>query len=234
MQVLQAFRPSGGTLRFSDIMRRTGLPKSTVHRLIDQLVTMGMLVRSPDGYSLGVPLFELSELVPVRLSLREAALPFMQDLYEATHQTVHLGVLDGLDVVYAEKISGHSAISLPSRVGGRLPLNCTGVGKALLAFSGEELVSDLVSRPLRRLTDRSITDPGILLDELARTRASGFGYDREEAASGVCCIAAPILVRGMPVAALSVAVPASQLQPAALAPAVRTACLALARRLPNR
>jgi DNA-binding IclR family transcriptional regulator len=69
------------------------------------------MVRTSAGYSLGVAVFELGELVPIKLSLRETALPFMQDLYEATHETVHLGIIDGLDVVYAEKIHGHAAAS---------------------------------------------------------------------------------------------------------------------------
>jgi len=231
IQMLQAFRPSGGELRLTDLARRTGLPKSTVHRLAEQLVGMSLLERTEEGYTLGLALFELGELVPVKMRLREAALPYMEDLYEATHETVHLGIRDRLDVIYAEKIRGHSAVDVPSRVGGRLPLTCTGVGKTLLAFSDPELVTEVLRRPLRRLTEYSISDPDVLQAELAKIRNAGFGYDRQEASLGVSCVAAPVLVRAEVVAAISIAVPSRRLQSSRLVPAVRTASLALSRLL---
>jgi DNA-binding IclR family transcriptional regulator len=231
IQVLQAFRPAGGSLRLSELARRTGLPKSTVHRLVEQMVEMSLLERNGPGLCLGLALFELGELVPVKMRLREVALPYMQDLYEATHETVHLGIRDGLDVVYAEKIRGHSSPDLPSRVGGRLPLTATGVGKTLLAFGDDELREEVLRRPLRGLTEFSITDPDVLREELAQIRATGVGHDRQEAAVGVGCVASPVLVGGEVVAALSITVPAAHWQPARLAPAVRTAGLALSRAL---
>ena len=232
IQVLQAFRPAGTSLRLSDIARRTDLPKSTVHRLIDELLRLGLLERGSEGYVLGRTVFELGELVPLRLGLREAALPYMQDLYEATHETVHLAVRDDLDVLYVERIRGHDAVQVPSRIGGKLPMTCTGVGKTLLAFSGEELVNAVVSRPLRRLTPHSITDPQVLRKELAAIRAAGVGYEHEEASAGVGCVAAPVFERGRPVAALSLSVRSTVEHPAPLsrlAPAVKTAALALSR-----
>ena len=229
--ILQSFRPTGQPQTLSAIARRTDLPKSTTHRIVDVLAGQGLLERTAEGWVLGRALFELGELVPIKRRLRETALPFMEDLYEATHETVHLAVRDDLDVLYAEKIRGHAGVDMPSRVGGRLPLSSTGVGKTLLAFSPTSLVEEVVSRPLRRLTEHSISDPAVLQDELATIRAAGVGYDREEAALGVSCVAAPVLVRGEPVAALSVSVPSGQLQPGRLAPAVRTAALALGRAL---
>jgi DNA-binding IclR family transcriptional regulator len=234
VQVLQSFRPAGTSLRLSDIARRTDLPKSTVHRLIDELLRLGLLERADEGYVLGHTVFELGELVPIRVGLREAALPYMQDLYEATHETVHLGVRDDLDVLYVERIHGHAGVDVPSRVGGRLPLTCTGLGKALLAHSGEELLSQVTSRPLRRLTPYSLSDPASLRAELAAIRTSGIAYENEEATSGVGCVAAPVVVRGRAIAAISLSVPSTRQQPtrfALLAPAVKTAALALSRRL---
>jgi DNA-binding IclR family transcriptional regulator len=231
IQVLQAFRPAGGSLRLAELARRTGLPKSTVHRLIEQLVEMSLLERTGDGLCLGLGLFELGELVPATMRLREVALPYMQDLHEATRETVHLGIRDELDVVYAEKIHGHAGPDLPSRVGGRLPLSATGVGKTLLAFGDDALREEVLRRPLRRLTEFSISDPEVLRADLDRIRASGLGHDRQEAAVGIGCVAAPVLVRGEVVAALSITVPTARLRPARLAPAVRTAALALSRAL---
>ena len=231
VHVLQAFRPHGGTLTLPVLVERTGLPKPTVHRLAEALVELGLLERQPVGYRPGLGLFELGELVPAKVDLREAALPFMQDLYEATHETVHLGVRDGLDVVYAEKIRGHAGVDVPSRVGGRLPLSSTGVGKALLAHAAPEILDAVLARPLRRMTEHSITDRARLGEELAEIRRTGLAYDREEARLGVSCIAAPVLVRGEAVAALSLTLPADRLTRAGLAPAMRAVSLALARAL---
>ena len=231
VQVLQAFRPRGGTLTLPALVERTGLPKPTVHRLAEELVELGLLERRPVGYRPGLGLFELGELAPAKVDLREVALPFMQDLYEATHETVHLGIRDDLDVVYAEKIRGHGGVDVPSRVGGRLPLSSTGVGKALLAHAGPDVEAAVLSRPLRRLTEHSLTDPAKLADELAAIRRTGLAYDREEAAIGVGCVAAPVLVHGRAVAAVSLTLPAERIRTAGLAPAVRAVSLALARAL---
>jgi DNA-binding IclR family transcriptional regulator len=225
----ECFSPSGGPYRLSELSERTGLPKPTVHRLAADLVRLGWLERSGPQYRLGAKLFELGSLVPHRLDLREAALPFLQDLFEATRETVHLGVRDGMDVVYLERIHGHEALQLPSRIGGSLPLTCTGVGKALLAFSGAELTEEVLSRPLPSLTPHSLTDPNRLRMALEKIQVSGLAYEEQEAALGVACIAAPVFAGGTTVAALSVAVPRSRFSPAQLAPAVRTAALGLSR-----
>jgi DNA-binding IclR family transcriptional regulator len=231
VRVLRAFRPPDGTLTLPALITRTGLPKPTVYRLAEALVELGLLERQRTGYSPGIALFELGELVPAKLRLRETALPYMQDLYEATHETVHLGVLDDLDVVYAEKIRGHSGVDVPSRVGGRLPLSSTGVGKALLAFAPADVIDAVLSRPLRPLTAYSITDPAVLSDQLTEIRATRLAYDREEAALAVSCVAAPVLIGVDVVAAISLAVPAAQFQPVRLAAAVHTVSIALSRLL---
>lgn len=227
--ILDCFIPSGGPFRLSELSERTGLPKPTVHRLAGDLVRLGWLERTGPHYRLGAKLFELGSLVPHRLDLREAALPFLQDLFEATRETVHLGVRDGMDIVYLERIHGHEALSLPSRIGGSLPLSCTGVGKALLAFSGTELLERVLSHPLPSLTPYSITDPDRLRLTLEKIQVSGLAYEEQEAALGVSCIAAPVFAGGVTVAALSVAVPRERYRPAQLAPAVRTAALGLSR-----
>ncbi|WP_406725032.1 IclR family transcriptional regulator [Streptomyces sp. GD-15H] len=227
--VLDCYRPEGGAFRLTEIASRTGLAKTTAFRLCADLVRLGLLERDAETYRLGGKLFELGSLVPHRYDLREAALPFLQDLFEATHETVHLGVREGHDVVYVERIHGHEALSLPSRIGGRLPLTCTGVGKALLAFSGAELAEETLAQPLPRLTPHSITDPARLRTALEQIQVSGLAYEEQEAALGVSCIASPVFDGPTAVAALSVAVPRAQFHPARLAPAVRTAALGLSR-----
>ncbi|MFE7536248.1 IclR family transcriptional regulator [Streptomyces rhizosphaericola] len=227
--VLECFRPDGGAFRLTEIAARTGLAKTTAFRLCADLVRLGLLERDGESYRLGGKLFELGSLVPRRLDLREAALPFLQDLFEATRETVHLGVREGHDVVYIERIHGHQALTLPSRIGGRLPLTCTGVGKALLAFSGSELADEVLAGPLPRLTPHSVTDPERLRTAVEQIRVSGLAYEEQEAALGVSCIASPVFDGATAVAALSVAVPRGRFHPAQLAAAVRTAALGLSR-----
>ncbi|MGW0886400.1 IclR family transcriptional regulator [Streptomyces sp. NPDC002671] len=229
VQILDCFSPTEGAFRLTELSTRTGLTKTTVFRLCADLVRLGLLERDAERYRLGGKLFELGALVPRRHDLREAALPFLQDLFEATRETVHLGVREGHEVVYVERIHGHDALPLPSRIGGRLPLTCTGVGKALLAFSGSELTEEVLAAPLPRLTPRSVTDPEQLRTAIEQAQVAGLAYEEEEAATGVSCIAAPVFDGPVAVAALSVAVPRTRYRPAQLAPAVRTAALGLSR-----
>ena len=228
--VLQAFRPDGGTLTLTALVARTGLPKPTVHRLAEELVELTLLERKPVGYGPGLGLFELGELVAAKRDLREKALPFLQDLYEATHETVHLGIRDDLDVVYAEKIHGHGGVDVPSRVGGRLPLTSTGLGKALLAYAEPDVLAAVIARPLRRLTPHALAEPGALIAELDEIRRTGIARDHGESAAGVTCIAAPVLVDGRAVAAVSVTMSVATTGRAAeFVPAVRAVSRAVGR-----
>ncbi|MEV0391208.1 IclR family transcriptional regulator [Nonomuraea sp. NPDC050643] len=229
--ILDCYRPDGGAYRLTELSARTALPKTTVFRLCADLVRLGLLEREADTYRLGGKLFELGSLVPRRHDLREAALPFLQDLFEATRETVHLGIREGDEVVYVERIHGHDVLPLPSRVGGRLPLTCTGVGKALLAFSDADFTEQVLAGPLARLTPHSVTDAVRLRTAIEQAQVSGLAYEEQEAAMGVSCIAAPVFDGQAVVAALSVAVPRARFRPAQLAPAVRTAALGLSRLL---
>lgn len=229
--VLDAFAPGGGPLRLDELARRSGLPRSTVHRLLTRLVGVGSVERRVDGFHLGRKLFELGAIVPVERSLRNAALPFMEDLYIATHEAVHIAVMDDFDVVYVEKIYGHGVFAMPSRVGGRLPLTCTAIGRAMLAHAAPEFVETVLAQPLRRLTPHSMIDPVRLAENLAEVQLSGVAYECEEVQLGGSSLAAPVFESGRVVAALSVAVPVERFQPVRLAPAVKTAALALSRQL---
>ncbi|ABW12306.1 transcriptional regulator, IclR family [Parafrankia sp. EAN1pec] len=231
MWILEAFRPSGGPFRLAELVERSGLTKTTVHRLSAELVEIGLLERVAVGYRLGPKLFELGAIVPPRRDLRDAARPFMQDLFEATRETVHLAARDGLDAVYVEKIHGRDRREMPSQVGGALPLTCTGVGKALLAFGGEELLAEVLSRPLRVLTPNSLRDPERLRIEIEQVQIAGIAYEQQESMPGLSCVAVPVLVDGLAVAALSVSVPVARFRPSRLAPALRAASFGVARAL---
>lgn len=230
--ILDCFRNGEATLTLTELANRSGVPKSTVHRLAGTLVESGVLERSYGEFRLGLRLFELGGMVPRWHIVRETALPFMEDLFETTHETIHLGILDGSDVVYLDKIRGHRAPSIVSRCGGRLPAHCTGLGKVLLAFAPAEAREAVLSQPLTSRTPHTITMASVLRTELDNIAARGFAVDREEATLGLQCVAAPVLnPRGHSVAALSVTVPTARFDAERLAPTVRTAALGLSRAL---
>jgi IclR family acetate operon transcriptional repressor len=228
--LLGAFRDGPSELSLSELAARASLPLSTTHRLVTQLLRHRAVERHGTRYSPGTFMFELGQLVDVRTTLRESALPFLEDLYEVSHLTVHLAVLDAADVVYVEKISGHRRAVAPSRVGGRLPAHCTGVGKVLLAFSSREVIDAALARPLPRRTPRTICDPTVLRNELALVRERGAAVDIEECRIGLSCVAAPILgPGGRGVAAVSVSGDSRVVDLTALAPAVRSAGFGIGR-----
>jgi IclR family transcriptional regulator, KDG regulon repressor len=233
--VLEAWNHRGEILGSSELARRTGLPKSTSHRLLGVLEAAGLIERLGNGYQLGDRLHGFSDVLAADYApdLPEVCLPFLQDLYELTHETVHLAVLDGTDVYIVEKVYGHRRNPVRSRVDGLLPVHTTALGKVLLAYS---------PNPAQRrvLTSGAVPEPLRLAAELRTILRCGVGYDRRETHPDVTCVAAPLLdTRGQLVAAISVSGPAERFDPVAITePLRRTAraaslTLASARRLPS-
>lgn len=232
--ILGAYGPADRRLTLAEITRRTGIPKPTVHRLAGELLALGVLEGERGVYRLGMRMFEFGQLVPGQRDLREAALPFMEDLYEAAHETVHLAVLDGIEVLYIEKISGHRRVAAGSRIGGRLPAHCTAVGKALLAVSPPGVLEAVLAEGLARRTAFTITVPSVLHRQLTQAARAGVAYEREESDLGVTCVASAVQGFGnRAMAAISITGPVTRLEPERYAPAVRLAALGLSRRLGN-
>jgi IclR family acetate operon transcriptional repressor len=228
--LLTAFRSGEGELSLAELCRRTGIAKPTAHRLLGELAGWGVVERTERGVRLGLRLFELGQLVPQQRDLLEVAAPFLADLFEATHETVHLAVPDGTDVVYVQKLAASGSPDIPSRLGGRMPAYCTGVGKALLAFGPPDRLAATLAAGLPRRTPRTVVAPGLLCSELGTIRHSGIAEEHEESAPGIACVAAPVLgPDGLAVAALSITGWANRLNIPRLAPAVRTAALGLSR-----
>lgn len=232
LRLLSAFTMQESTLSLTELARRADLPKSTAHRLAAELVKLGLLERADGQLRLGLKLFELGQLVPTSRVLRDIALPVLEDLQQATNQTVHFAVRDGVDIVYLEILHPPREQHLPSRIGGRLPAYCTGVGKALLAYAGDDVVHQVVQAGMPRRTPHTICMPGRLTGELKRIRDQGYAYDRQEAIDGIVCVAAPVLgADGAVAAALSVTGHAGRLNLNRLAPSIRMAGMTLSRRL---
>lgn len=234
-RVLYAFTAEDQGLSFAELQRRTGLPKATLHRVAGDLVRAKWLERLDGDYHLGGRLFELGMLASLERTLLEVATPFLEDLYERTHETVHLGVREGAEVVYVAKVAGHRQVRSPTRIGGRMPVHSTALGKALLAHAGEEVRVAVLSGPLQRLTARTITAPGRLRQQLDRVVESGVAFEFEESAPGIVCVAAPILDRDdRPVAAVSVAGSVTRFQPTGHAATVRAAAAGISATLARR
>lgn len=213
MRVLQCFTDDQPALPATRIAELTGLPSSTLHRLLAQLTSFGLLARAPDHrYTIGAKLWELGELSPLSLRLRETALPHMSRLYEATRENVHLAVLDAptpetATALYVGRVTGREAIPTLSRIGGRHPLHATGVGKALLSTCDEAWLRRYFSVPLERETTLSITSEDELRTDIARARARGYATTREEMTLGNLSVAAPLpRVDGLPPTAIGIVV----------------------------
>lgn len=229
MSVLNAFGADDDELGFAELGRRTGLSKATLHRLLGDLTDVRLLDRGTRGYRLGGHLFQLGIRASVERRLVEVSTPYLEDLYERTHETVHLGLLEGHEVVYAAKIGGHRQASSPSRLGGRMPLHATAIGKALLAHAQPALRTEVLSAPLARRTPRTVVTPGMLRRQLATIRQTGVAYEFEESRVGLACVASPVLGHdGAVVAAVSVAGPAIRFDPRAHTASVHAAATGIA------
>lgn len=233
LEVLFSFEPGATELTLAQLTRQTGLPHATVRRLALELTEAGALELRPDGrFVVGLRLWRLGTLAPLTESLRTLAQPFLEDLYFALRQHVQLAVLDGAEGVVIERLSAPSAVGLTSRVGGRLPLHCSGVGKVLLSHAGPRLVEDVLGSELRRYTARTITDPRALRRELADCWRTGTALVHGELTAGADSIAGRIMDgNGRVVAALSVVVRSGSIQPHAILPSVITSGLGISRRL---
>jgi DNA-binding IclR family transcriptional regulator len=204
--VLDAF-DGPGRLTLAQVVRRTGLPRSSAHRMLDRLVQLRWLRRNGRDYELGMRLVELGSLAVHQDRLHKAAAPLLHDLHRATGLVVHLAVLDGADVVYLDKVGDRMGAAIPTRVGSRQPAHCAAVGKAILAYGQEPDDLDLTSRKTRY----SIATRSQLSTELTKVRSHGVAFDREESLIGFGCVAAPIGSPGEAIAALSVCGPVNRM-----------------------
>jgi IclR family KDG regulon transcriptional repressor len=212
LTVLDLLGKANGELGTTEISRELGLHKSTVYRLLLTLVSSGYVEQNPETekYRLGIHLAELGMTVLNGLDLRRTARPSLLKLADYCAESVHLGILEGHEVVYIDKIDVDRPLIMGSRIGGRSPAYCTGLGKVLLAYiANEKLEQYLIQNPsLRRFTSNSLVDPENLKDHLSRIHAQGYAIDDEEHELGIRCVAVPVRNhRGEVTAAISVSGP---------------------------
>jgi DNA-binding IclR family transcriptional regulator len=230
--ILESFTADSQELSLTELVRRSGVAKATVHRLATELVAWGLLERAGTRYRLGLRLFELGQIVPRQRILREAALPYMQDLIAATGETIHFAIREGLDIMYVEKIIGHRGLKQESRVAGRMPLYCTATGKALLAFSPASLLEQVIAHGLTPVTRHTITSPALLRTQIERIRGEGIALESEELRLGYMSMAMPVFGRRSALAgAVSVTAPTVRMNTARFTGALRAASAGITRTL---
>ncbi|WP_344071879.1 IclR family transcriptional regulator [Streptomyces crystallinus] len=212
LDVLELFLESEAPLSAPDVMRRLGLPRTTVHELVTTLAARSYLVATPEQpgrYRLGVRTYQLGSRYAEQLDLAAEGQQVAREVAETCDETVHVAILEDTDVIYIAKVDSTHAVRMVSAAGRRLPAHCTSVGKMLLASLPEaELDARLADGELVAMTPDSITDPAALRTALAGIRARGTAFEHRESNPDVSCVAAPVHdSAGRVVAALSISVP---------------------------
>ncbi|MGW0176781.1 IclR family transcriptional regulator [Rhodococcus sp. NPDC003322] len=182
------------SLTLSEIVDRTGLPRSSIHRMLNRLVMLQWLRRTDRNYQLGRRFIELGSLAREQDTLHRVALPLMHELHRITGMVVHLGILDGCDVVYIEKVGGILGTTVPTRAGSRFPASRSALGRALLAYVNTD------------------TGPECRTESLAAVRENGIAVESGQVLRGFSCLAAPIGPPGEPVAAISICGPSPRMK----------------------
>lgn len=233
LRILKLLADADGSMRLADLETATGLPLPTVHRLVGALVHNGYVGRdSARRYVLGPGLIRLGEIAA--RSVGSYAIPHLATLVADIGETANMALLEGDEVVYVAQVpSGHS-MRMFTEVGRRVPVHCTGVGKALLAQLTDEEVLKLLDRTgMQAQTPRTITEPDAMLSELSEVREQGWAMDSGEQELGVRCIAVPVL--GAPtMAAVSVSGPSGRITASRvteIAPVMQRVALGLSRDL---
>lgn len=204
--VLEAFGEERDVLSLAELTEATGLPRSTAYRFAEQLVSVGWLERVLEGYRVGLRMFELGGMAPQVARLRQNAAPWLLQAHTQSQLTLHLGVLEGTEVVYLDKVPASSA-QLPTRLGGRSPAHHTALGKAMLAFEDDTRIDEFIDKGLTKATRATIATEDALRTALIRIRETGIATNQEEAIPGLTCVAAPVRGAGRAIAAISASGP---------------------------
>jgi DNA-binding IclR family transcriptional regulator len=231
LALLGAFATGAQPMSLTELARTSDLPVSTAHRLLGELCDWGAVQRSAEGgYEIGPRLGQIGSLAPQSRNLRARALPFMEDLHEATRENVELAVRDGKHALNVNHILGRRSVGMMTEVAGLMPLHATGVGKIILAFSEPELLETVIRDGLRRCTVHTITSPGPLIHAVSTVRRTHLAVCKEEMSLGTSSVAAPIFDSDRMLAA-AIAIVGSSRDISRFAPAVRATALGVTRAL---
>jgi len=215
LKILECVAENDNVISLTEVSQKMGLSKSTTHGLIATLEKYGYMQQDQVNgkYSLGLKTFELGQAYVSNLDIREIALPDLRELSAFYQETAHLAVLSGDEVVYIDKVDGsRSSIGIRTRIGGRNPAYCTGVGKVLLSGLSENKVTEMYEgKQFQKFTMNTVSDMNALLEQLRRIREKGYALDMEEIEPDLQCVAAPIKDnQGTVIAAISLSGPANR------------------------
>lgn len=194
VMILKCFSEKSRELKLSEIADELGLNKSTVHGIISTLKYHGLIDQNEENqkYRLGLYLLELGDIVTNSMDIREIASPVIKDICSKIEETVHLGTLDNMDVVYIDKQESNQSMRIYTTIGARRPAYCTGIGKAMLAYIDTDILLIQLPETQERFTPTTITEKQELLRELDKIRENGYATDNEESIEGLICVASPI------------------------------------------
>ena len=212
--MLKVFSEDEAEIGISNLARRLGLAKSTVHRLAVTLAAEGFLEQNPDNgrYRLGLSLFSLGPLVRRRMDVSNVARPLLGALRDKTQEAVHLAIVAQTSIVYLYNLESSQAIGIRSYIGARKQAFCTAEGRVLLAFGAPAVLDAVLAEALKERTPKTGTAKAALKRALEVVRQSGYAVDDEESEVGMRGLAAPIRdISGKVIAAVGLAGPIQRL-----------------------
>ncbi|MFQ5835288.1 MAG: IclR family transcriptional regulator [bacterium] len=217
IEVLEALAKTENGVGITQLSRELNLPKSTIHQVLSTLKSVRFVEQSPEDkkYHLGLRIFELGNIVQSQLQLRKIAHSYLYSLSRKTNETTYLVVLENGGIVYIDCVESTARLRARPLFGERVPLHCTSLGKAIMAFLPEEKINEIIQEDgLEQFTDNTITDPQVLKRELKEIRKRGYAIDNMEHEEGICCVGAPIRNHRKEVfAAISVSGPSQRFDP---------------------
>ncbi len=200
-----------GELSIGDLSERMLMDKATVHRLINTIKDAGYVNQNPDNkrYSNSLKLLAMGNRVMEKSGVKHIARPYVEELARKTGETINLGIRVGNKIIYVDKLESSSTIKVGLGIGVSVPSYCSGLGKAILAFTPEPELKEIIdSITFEGFTDHSIIDSGLFMKELEKIKQKGYSVDDEEYVDGLICFGAPIFdFHGKPIAAISVSCP---------------------------
>lgn len=193
--VLRQLAASGRAIGLAELSEEVDLPRQTLHRVLQQLADAGLIIRAPqrDRYEIGPELMRLSTAALVSRNVRPPVRALLRQLVDLTEETCNVGVLDQDEIVYIERVESLSPLRLDLKIGSRVPVHCTAIGKLLVAEQHKNVRSRILkTTPLQRFTDNTLTDPEALEAEFAAIRSQGYSFNNQEYVFGLTAIAVAI------------------------------------------